>query len=115
MTNGKYTDLSMDKIKKSKDFDPRISVIGQLSINDDTYTMIPNICNYYLETTFFVPQRGWDEFRAVNQICMMKDASYLIKNGFADLVFVHADSGSFFIEFDTRKYSPDDVINAIDL
>ncbi len=37
---------------KKKFFDPRISAIGMLKMNKKSYDMLPNICLYYLETTF---------------------------------------------------------------
>lgn len=113
-SNGSYVDLTLDKFKGNKYFDRRISAVGRLTVNEDTYEMIPRVCNYYLETMFFEPLKGWEEFEFEYKSNPMQSAIDFIKREYADLIFCHADSGTFFITFNTRKFNVEKVIAEVE-
>jgi len=111
--NGKFADLTLDEFKNQKKFDRRISAIGSLPLNEETYKMIPIICNYYLETMFFESKKSWEDFKTMYRSKNMQCVSDLINNGYTDFVFLNIDSGTFCVEFNTKKYNSDTVMKKI--
>ncbi len=113
-TNGEFIDLTLNKFRNKNNFDNRISAVGRLPVNEKTIKVIPIICNYYLETIFFEPKKGWEEFKLAYQSNPLIKAEYLIRNSYTDLIFLHADSGMFFILFNTDKIDLSDVIKKVE-
>lgn len=113
---GRYeTIYDANLLKKRKYFDPRIEVIGSLPLCKDTIEYIPNICNYYLETLFFVPLESctWDVFSKIVHDNPMKRASFYMSMGCSDQMCVHTDSGSFAFVFDKTKLNSQTVYHEI--
>jgi len=82
---------------------------GCLPINDETYTMLPMLFHYYLETIYFCPKIDWDTFINSYKNYMRDDTNEYIIRNFTDVLFSYYDSGRFSISFNSNIYEMDDV------
>lgn len=101
---GCFFDLTPDKIKQDTS-DTRISAVGCLEVNEDTFAYLPYICNYFLETAFFCPLRPWNEFIKEYPPCDMGDPCVLLTNHYANMVFTYVDGGDFYVYFNKNIYN----------
>lgn len=108
-TNGLFIDKTLEKFKRKRSFDPRIGAIGKLPVNNSTHSMIPQICNYYLETIFFEPNVNctWSVFeQEYNHLC---SGDFFVTQGYTDYVIVYCDTGTFFIILNITRYNIEDI------
>lgn len=110
-SNGLFIDKTMETFKEKKFFDPRISAIGMLKMNKKTYDMLPNICLYYLETTFFKPfsKITWDKYVNTYKKYNMKSLETLIELEYTDCAFAYSEG--LHISFDITQYNFDVIFN----
>ena len=86
-------------------------IIGTLPICKDTLQMIPNLCNAYNAVYFFQTLRDWEDFVAWKKNTIGLES--LIRDGFADLVFMNSWDSNFGMKLNPGKYYYREVLDII--
>ena len=112
-SNGLFIDKTMETFKEKKFFDPRISAIGMLKMNKKSYDMLPNICLYYLETTFFKPfsKITWDKYVNSYKKYNMKGLETFVELEYTNCVFSYSEG--LHICFGMKQYNLDIILNSL--
>ena len=103
--------------KKNGDF-KKLSeylAVARIKLNDCSYSYIPSIFDYYLETLMFNSDVNWEIFEQYYSDYQKHRFDEIILNHFAEILFYYFDSGDFLICFDSEKHSPQKVRETIDL
>lgn len=113
-SNGRFEPI-VDKAVKKRGIETYSGylVASSLPINNETYTLLPKIFHYYLETIYFTPKISWETFAQSYRNYMDHGARGYIANGFTDFLFSYIDSGDFSLTFDSRIYEKDSILNKI--
>ena len=83
--------------------------VARSELNDRVYARIPEIFDYYLETTLFVPRMTWETFQQFHVDYQGHRLEDMILKHFADLLFCYADSGDFSVCFDPQAHDCEKV------
>lgn len=83
--------------------------VARSELNDRVYARIPEIFDYYLETTLFVPRMNWETFQQFHVDYQGHRLEDMILKHFADLLFCYADSGDFSVCFDPQAHDCEKV------
>ena len=83
--------------------------VARSELNDRVYARIPEIFDYYLETTLFVPRMNWETFQQFHADYQEHRLEDMILDHFADLLFCYADSGDFSVCFDPQAHDREKV------
>ena len=83
--------------------------VARIEQDDEAYSFIPKIFDYYLETIMFNPKVNWDFFKQYYYNYQNYRQDDIILNHLAEIVLCYFDSGDLSICFDPKKYSPVEV------
>lgn len=113
-SNGLFVDKTEKIFTGKSSFDPRISAIGMLPMNKKTFDMLPCICLYYLDTTFFKPLYyiTFDKYYNLYDKYNMKPMEALIELEITDFAFSYNEG--LHICFDANRYSLNAIFNHLD-
>lgn len=89
--------------------------VARIDSNNNEYSFIPSIFDYYLETTMFNPKIDWEAFKQYHSNYQDHRFDDIILNHFAELLFYYFDSGDFLICFNPQKYNPKEVKSIIEM
>lgn len=87
--------------------------VARIELKDYSYSFIPVIFDYYLETIIFNPKVDWEIFKQYHYKYMEHRIEDIIINHFAEVLFYYFDSGDFLICFNSQMYNPIGVRNKI--
>lgn len=105
LENGRYELITHSISKKNKEkLISGYHAVASLPVNDMTYSMLPILFNYHLETTFFCPNIEWEEFVQSFRDYMKHGAAGYVMNGFTDFLFTYVDSGDFSVYFNPKLH-----------
>ncbi|MCL2860675.1 MAG: hypothetical protein FWF46_09115 [Oscillospiraceae bacterium] len=91
-----------------------LEAIGKLSENNEIYTILPRIFDYYLETSIYkLKHNNFGYFKNIYNEKPMKNLEYYVEKGYSDIAFAHVDSGDFIICFDSNIYEKDSTVEKI--
>ena len=89
--------------------------VARIKLNDCSYSYIPSVFDYYLETVMFNSKVNWEIFKQYYSDYQKHRFDEIILNHFTEMLFYYFDSGDFLICFDPEIYSPQKVRKTIDL
>lgn len=115
-SNGKYQKIVKSPIKKFDITCPlQELVVCQAPNNSETYEILANVFNYYLETILFCPKIDWETFVHSYSNYIDNVTKDYVLNGYADFVFSYVDSGDFSICFDPTVYNAQAIREKIEI
>ena len=97
-----------DKKGREKVFSGYLNV-ARAKINDDLYSNLQWIFQYYLETVMFVPKISFDRFEKIYSNYMKESTKYYLINGYTDFLYSYYDSGTFSIYFDPEEFDASEI------
>lgn len=89
--------------------------VARIKLNNYSYSYIPLVFDYYLETIMFNPKVDWEIFKQHYSNYQEHRFDEIILNSFAEVLFYYFDSGDFLICFNPKTYSPREVRSMISL
>lgn len=87
---------------------------AKITMDSETYKLLPYFFDYHLETTLFHPKQNWAAFKKYCAEYMKHRNIDYIAHGFADFLFTYFDSGDFTVCFNSSNYSAKIISEAID-
>lgn len=89
--------------------------VARINPNNHSYSFIPSIFDYYLETIMFNPKVDWETFKQYHSNYQEHRFDDIILNHFAEVLFCYFDSGDFLICFNPQMYNPREVRSMIEM
>lgn len=88
--------------------------VARATLNDCSYSFVPSVFDYYLETVMFSSKAGWEFIKQYYSDYQKHRFEEIILEHFADVLLYYFDSGDFSVCFDSKIYSPKKVREIID-
>ncbi|MBQ4283116.1 MAG: hypothetical protein IJB96_04220 [Lachnospira sp.] len=87
--------------------------VARIDSNDEDYSFIPAIFDYYLETIMFNPEVDWEFFKRYYYNYQNYRLDDIIYNHLAEMLVCYFDSGDLSICFNPQKYNSVEVRSKI--
>lgn len=111
--NGQWSTLLKAEKNNKKYYDTRFLKAGSLPVNDTTYSLLPKVFHYFLETLCFCPKISWELFKEICQENIKGGKKDYIINGYTDFLFAYVDNGDFSITFNPHVFDVNIIFSEI--